>query len=419
MEDILIKKFFEKERWKKAIDVGIDKDINKTLLRELCSPDTRLDIYYKIKNREYRIAPPHEAAIPKDDGTMRIVYVNEDIDRILLSIFNDMIFELCPEMVHPSCMSYQHGIGCGKIVQQVSKTIRHMNSDVIGKKIDLSKYFDSVPLPYIDGVFEAIQTKFGKSALLDTVWDYYHDTTVIDLEKNTISKYSSLKQGCAFAAFLADAVLYEIDKEMSDMNVMYVRYSDDILLVGQDWQCAFNVLASRLNDMALTLNPKKIETLYKHKWFNFLGFAIKDDQISLSKNRIKSFQKEIERRTLYKPSKNIKQTLDNVYQYLYKGDGNFSWATSVLPIVTVDEDINTLNTFVMDAIRASYTGKTKIGGLGSVKNVSNRTIVRGKGKNVKMNRTKVEFIPDYMTIKCMRNALMTSKEAFATLVATL
>lgn len=417
--DILLKTFFEKHRWEKAIDIGVDKDIDKTLLRELCSPDVRLNIYNQIKNREYHIAPPHEAAIPKDDGTMRIVYVNEGIDRILLSIFNDMIFELCHEMVHPNCVSYQHGIGCGKIVQRASKIICQTKTHQIGKKIDLSKYFDSVPLCYIDAVFEAIQNKFGKSTILDTVWEYYHSTEVIDLEKNTINKYSSLRQGCAFAAFLADAVLYDIDAEISSMDVMYVRYSDDILIIGNEWQKAFDVLAKRLDAMQLTLNPKKVETLYCDKWFKFLGFTIKGDQISLSKSRVKSFQKEIEDRTTKHPSDNMAQTISRVYQYLYKGDGRFSWATSVLPIITVDTDVNTLNTFVMDAIRASCTGKTKIGGLGVVTDRPDRTIIRGKGKNVRANREKIQSIPDYMTIKCMKNALMTAKEAYLTLVSAM
>ena len=55
-----------------------------------------------------------------------------------------------------------------------------------------------------------------------------------------------------------------------------------------------------VNDMNLiihkygvTLNPKKVEIIYKDRWVKFLGFNIKGDQITLSKSRVKSFQKEI------------------------------------------------------------------------------------------------------------------------------
>ena len=43
-------------------------------------------------------------------------------------------------------------------------------------------------------------------------------------------QYQSLKQGCAVASWLADVLLYDLDRELSQMNGYYVRYSDDMLL---------------------------------------------------------------------------------------------------------------------------------------------------------------------------------------------
>lgn len=417
--DFLLKKFFEKERWETAIQVGVDKDIDKTVLRQLSTPDSRLELYRAIRDGNYTIAPPHEAQIPKDDGTFRIVYVNEGVDRVLLSIINDMFFELCPELIHPCCTSYQKGIGCGKIVQKTSNTIQHMVGPVIGVKVDLSKYFDSVPIRYIDKVFDYIEDKFGKSKLMDVVRTYYHTNTIIDINKEIIEKYSSLRQGCAVAAFLADAVLYDIDDAISKLDVYYVRYSDDILILGNDWKKGYELLQTLLAQKELILNPKKVEILHKDKWFKFLGFTIKDNQISLSKSRIKSFQKEIENRTIHNKSDNIVQITNAVNDYLYKGYDGYSWATSVLPIINVKKDINTLNAFVMDAIRASVTNKTKIGGLGFAINNPDYTIMRGTGRNVKSNREKIPTITNYMTMTCMQNAILTSKEAFNTLVMSM
>lgn len=419
MSDYLLQKFFEKERWSTAIETGLQKDIDKSLLKNMSTPEFRLQLYHQIKNNNYSIAPPHEAQIPKDDGTFRTVYVNEGIDRILLSIFNDMIFELCHEMIHPKCMSYQKGIGCGKIVKEISTIIPTINQPIIGIKADLSKYFDSVPIKYIDDVFDYIENKFGKSAITDIVREYYHMDMVLDLNKQPIEKYSSLRQGCAFAAFLADAVLFDIDDKISKLDVYYVRYSDDILIIGNDWKIGYETLRDSLSEKSLILNPKKIETLYADKWFKFLGFTLRGSKISLSKSRIKSFQNEIEKRTIQSKEKNIKNIINNVHTYLYKGDGEYSWATSVLPIINIDKDINTLNSFVMDAIRAAYTNKHKIGGLGCNINGLDYTICRGKGNNVKSNKHKIPFIDNYTPISCMKNAMMTSKNAYLTLLLTM
>lgn len=81
MSDMLLQKFFEIKRWESALEVGVGKHIDKGELRKLTSPEVRLALYNAIINDQYEIAPPHEVQIPKDNGDMRIVFVNENIDR--------------------------------------------------------------------------------------------------------------------------------------------------------------------------------------------------------------------------------------------------------------------------------------------------------------------------------------------------
>ena len=417
MNDILLQKFFEIDRWEKAIETGVDKHINKGELLKLTSPQFRALMCERIINDNYEIAPPHQAAIPKDNGDMRIVYVNENVDRIFLSIANDLFFEMFPEFIHPSCKSYISGIGCGKVVQQVSREMSKIDRNEVGFKADLSKYFDSVPLKYIDEIFDRMEQKVGKSKIIDVVRKYYHADWCFDVEGNLIEHYQSLKQGCAVASFLADAVLYDIDKTMNMFDIYYVRYSDDILAIGNDWLAAYGMLKTMLNDMQMKLNPKKVEFVFKDKWVKFLGFNIKGSQITLSKSRVKIFQKEIEARTIKQRNITPKRALNQVNAYLYKGNGMYSWATSVLPIINVQKDIDELNEFVMDALRAVQTGKRKIGGLGSVNDKDDYTILRGTGKNVTANRNKTgKEIENYLSIRCMQNALLSRRAVYETLV---
>ena len=415
--DILLQKFFEKERWESAIEVGVGKGIDKGELKKLTSPQVRVAMYNCIVSDNYEIAPPHQAQIPKDNGEMRIVYVNENVDRIFLSIANNLFFELFPEFVHKSCKSYQSGIGCGKIVQEVSRQVVNTTSNVVGFKADLTKYFDTVPLKYIDEIFDKMEMKVGKSKIIDIVRKYYHTDLCFDINGNLIEHYQSLKQGCAVASFLADAVLYHIDEVVSMLPGYYVRYSDDLMYIGNEYGTAFQLVKTMLENMEMTLNPKKVEQIYKDKWVKFLGFNIKGNQITLSKSRVKTFQKEIEQRTIKQREISMRRAINQVNNYLYKGDGRYSWATLVLPVVNVDKDIETLNAFVMDAIRSCATNKKKIGGLGSVTDKADYTILRGVGKNVSANRYKTEKeIDGFFTLGCMQNALQTSRSVYETLV---
>lgn len=418
MKDYLLEEFFKTERWEAAIETGLVKGINKSELRKLCSPEYRLALLNAIITDNYEIAPPHQALIPKGNGEFRTVYVNEGMDRIFLSIVNDMLFEIDKDSIHPACKSYQKGIGCGKVVQEVVKCIKDIDRQDIGFKADLSKYFDSVPIEFIDKEFDRLEVRFGKSKIINVLRKYYHSDLCFDPDGNLIEHYQSLKQGCAVASFLSDCVLFHIDRRLSIMcNGIYVRYSDDILFIGINYTDGMNVLREELEKMQMKLNPKKVEILDKDRWFKFLGFMIKGDQITLSKSRVKDFQKKIEFWTIKKKNTTKTKAINSVNRYLYKGDGKYSWATSVLPIINVQKDIDTLNEFVMDCIRAAETGKKKIGGLGCVIDKEDYTILRGTGKNVAANKAKTEKdIQGYKSIRCMQNALNYSRSLYETLV---
>lgn len=420
-EDKILQMFFEKERWTYAINKGVDKDINKGQLYQLTKPRVRASMYQAIVSGNYVIAPPHTAKIPKDTpGEFRTVYINEPIDRVFLSIANDLLFDLTPEMIHPSCKSYQRGIGCGKIVQEVSHRICDIKSDVVGWKSDLSKYFDSALIDYIDGAFDKVEAVHGHSAVIDVLRKYYHSDFYFDEHNNLLNCYQSLKQGCSVASWLADVLLFHIDEKLSQLDGFYIRYSDDMLFIGPDYERAMQILCEELEKMQMKLNPKKVEYLTHTAWFKFLGFSIKGADISLSKNRIKTFQKEIEKRTIKRRDISLKQAVNDVNTYLYKGNGEYSWATQILPVCNVRKDIDTLNLFVMDALRAVQTKRGKLGGLGYIKDQSNGCITRGIGKNVKANRNKTDkHIEGYLTLGCMQNAIRTRRAVYNTLVASL
>lgn len=422
MNDIILQKFFELDRWTYAIEKGVGKHIAKSDLYQLTKPETRMAMCEAIRDGRYEIAPPHTAKIPKDNGEFRTVYINEPVDRILLSIANDLLFELMPEMIHPRCQSYQKGIGCGKIVKSISKEICNTEGvqGVVGWKADLSKYFDSVPIKFIDEAFDKVEAKLGHSALIDVLRKYYHCDWYFDTEGNLTETYQSLKQGYSVASWLANVLLYHIDEQLDGLQGEYIRYSDDMLFVGEDYDLAMMTLSDELTKMSMKLNPKKVEFLTHTKWFKFLGYSIKGEMISLSSTRIKKFQKEIERRTIKAKGITLKKAVNSVNRFLYKGNGEFSWATQILPVCNVKKDIHELNKFVMDCLRAVKTGKKKVGGLGYIVDKPDGCVSRGIGRNVKANREKTgENIDGFLTLGCMQNALITSRDAYRTLVATL
>ena len=425
MQNKLLEKMFELSRWEALIEKADLKGIDKSELRQMCKPEIRASIYMQIVNETAEFCIPHMAQIPKDTpGEYRTVFVGENVDRCIQSLINDCLFELFPEMVHPSCKSYQKGLGTGKTVKELSTILANTKAQIVGVKSDFHHYFDVVNIDAIMEVFDVIESKLGFAKGTEPVMNLLRKTwrnnLVFDLDGNLIEQYCGIRQGNAIGSFLADVILYELDDFMSKKYKFYCRYSDDCVTIHNNPNEIIRDMNNIITKYGVSLNPKKVEVLSRDKWFKFLGFNVKGDMITLSKSRLKSFQKEIESRTIKQRNISLAHALNQVNNYLYRGDGTYSWATSVLPIINVEKDIETLNKYVMDSLRACATGKKKIGGLGIINDKADYTILRGVGKNVRANREKTpKEIDGYLSIACMRNALITNRAVYDTLVRSM
>lgn len=443
----LLEMVFEPSRWERAIDKAELKDINPTILRGLCDPKVRLKLYVMIINGIYEVSVFHISEIPKDDGTMREVRVGEPEDRVFLSIVNECLMELFREcLISKHCRSYLSGVSCQQTVTKTSNEIVKLNKNIpdgyVLLKADLKKYFDTVIIEVIDAIFDMIEQmldcEHGTEPIINVLRKLYHRNLVFNKDGELVELYGSLMQGCAISGFLADVVLYDVDEMMAEECKYYVRYSDDMMIVHDDLEKAKVILERELTKYGVALHPKKCEKHTINDWVTFLGFLIKGDQITWSKNRIKNVTKEIFKATLAKPNIHPNQAKKAIKRILY-GDGDgYSWATSCFGAMrNNEEDVKIFNNWVMDAIRLceiryNYNEERKrkglkprkikysmkdIGGLGVVTNLKDRTLVRGTGTRVgtALEITQKE-IDHYKSVGCLLNAYKINRNVYESVV---
>ena len=424
MQSKLVRMLFtEPERWENLINRADMKGINKAELRQFSKPETRVALYRSLVENRLMFPPEHEAQIPKDTpGEFRTVYVGETTERILCPLINDCLFKLLPHMVSSSVKSYQKGLSCGKTVKGLSHELMKVNQNVVGIKTDYHHFFDDISREAVFHLFDKIERELGfepgTEPVVNLMRRTWSDDLVFDIDGNLVEKWRGIRQGNAIAAFLADAIVNELDTYMVQKYPYYVRYSDDIVCITDKPDEAIADINRISSQYGVVLNPKKTELLTKDKWFKFLGFSIKGSEISLSCGRLKKFQKEIEKRTIKSRGISPEKAVNKVNQYLYKGDKDgHSWASQVLSTVNNIHDLNLMNEFVMDCLRAVQTRKTKLGGLGYVPTNKEGVVVRGIGKNVAANRAKTaKEIDGYYSLNDMRNVLLTRKGVYDTIV---
>lgn len=446
----LLEMVFEHDRWEKAIHKANLKDINQTTLKQLCRPDVRLDLYNRIINGVYEVMVFHIAEIPKPEGGVREVWIAEDEDRVFLSIVNDCLMELFRDiLISEHCKSYLSGIGTQEIVTKTSNEIIRLNknnpNEEVLLKLDLKKYFDTVIIEVIDAIFDMIEMmlgcEYGTEPIINVLRKLYHRNLVFDKNGNLIELYGSLMQGCAISGFLADVVLYDVDEMLADECKYYVRYSDDMMICHDDIDKAKAILERELPKYGVALHPKKCERHTVNDWVKFLGFLIKGDRITWSKNRVKKLTKAIYKCTLAKPFITPEQAKANIKRVLYGNGDGYSWATSCFSALRNNKkDVTTLNNWIMDVIRLceiryEYNRKRKanglkprkikygwddIGGIGVVLDKDDYTLDRGTGHKVKtgLERTEKE-IEHYLSIGCLLKAYKTTKPLYEACVRSI
>lgn len=352
----LLEALFEPDIWESVIDKGADKTIPLAVLRKWCHVDKRLELLNKIIAGEYHIKPPTIARIPKDNGKFREIYVNTADDRVVLAAINQALYRLFDYKLSPACKAYREGHSCAKTVREA---IQHT---MFGYKLDLSKYFDSVPHEVINKALAELNTD---SPVEQVLYEYYNDDTVYE-NHQLIPRFKSLSQGCAVASFLANYILIDVDNRMTQECLYYCRYSDDMLLLCKDKQSADRALAV-LNDMlgalGLSLNPDKIEAISPLTEFKFLGFGILGSTVTISqkdfklkKAEVKHVCRLIETNKKIPKDKKLRAAVKAVQKVFFSAtDPSFGWLHSKAMGINNFQRLSELDAYCKDCIRATVT----------------------------------------------------------------
>lgn len=378
MEDIKMDMLCDKNLWADVIERKVNKKKNKTLLSYLCNPVGRASLIQAIADNRYEIQPPRTSYIDKNtlqyityeqslvtEKVRELFACSNDLDNIVLTLINEIYMKLYKDMIHPACLSYQKGIGVKKIIYE--NVLPRLQKGQTGYKVDISKYFDNVNIETIEELLNSVNTN---SPLDKILWDMYHDNRVyIYKDKETTERYMSLRQGCPVATFLADICLNDIDTMASSYDVLYVRYSDDLLIIGDKADEILDNIKLMLLPKGLELNPKKVEKISSDKPFTFLGMEINGNEVDMSKESLDRIKREIrhivnplrrmkgkgeERRKLQeKAIKKINWKLREAY---LQNNSNWGWEAYFFSSINVNKRIQILDFFIKDHIKAIYSG---------------------------------------------------------------
>ena len=250
---------------------------------------------YKLWNRlssgSYFPPPVRAVAIPKRDGSSRILGVPTVADRIAQTVVRSYLEPSVEPVFHQDSYGYRPGRSAHDALGACRK--RCWRNDWV-LDMDIRKFFDTVPW---DLVLNAVAHHTDQRWILLYVQRWLkaplqrEDGTLIERDRGT-------PQGSAISPLLANMFMhYAFDTWMTREfpDVPFERYCDDIIVHARSERQALQLramIASRLAECGLELNEHKTRIVYcqdddrrgshEHTSFDYLGYTFRP---RLSRNR--------------------------------------------------------------------------------------------------------------------------------------
>ena len=178
--------------------------------------------------------------------------------------------------------------------------------------------------------------------------------------------------GIPVSSFFANIYLSDTDWEVERQQVLYFRYSDDILLFADSKEELADLqrqLCQALDEHKLALNPQKLHVSVPGEAFEFLGFSYQDGRIDLSENTIRKMKAKIRRKAHAlrrwqlakglsgdKAAKGLIHAM-NCKFYGVHDEEEFSWSRWFFPNLTTTKGLEEIDAYMQQYIRYAATGR--------------------------------------------------------------
>ncbi len=226
-------------------------------------------IRQSILERSYKPAPVRRVEIPKPSGGVRKLGIPTVVDRTLQQSIVQILTPVFEAEFQENSYGFRPGRSCEQAVLKLMEYLNEGYEWIVD--IDLEKFFDNVPqdklMSYVGRVIhdpdtESLIRKYLKSGVME----------------NGMQEATELgtPQGGNLSPLLSNVMLNELDKELVNRGLRYVRYADDCVIAVGSSASANRVMHTITkwieHKLGLKVNATKTHVCRPSK-LKYLGFG--------------------------------------------------------------------------------------------------------------------------------------------------
>ena len=298
-------------------------------------------------------------------GKKRVVYSFAPNEMLMLKLMAFLLYKY-DDRFAPNCYAFRRGKKAHDAIVSINKAIQGQR--MWAYKLDIHDYFNSISIPILLPLLEEMLSddpqlfRFFENML----------TNPKVLNKVVVEEQHGVMAGTPTSPFLADVYLNEVDHYFCQHNIVYARYSDDIILFAPDFETLQQYKATLMDFLAkyqLEVNPEKERIYSPNEPFDFLGFKCHGRNIDISeatrqkmKGKIRRTTKALLRwknRNHMEAEKAMKALISQFNRKFFESDDpeTLTWSRWFFPLINRTDGLKEIDHYLQQSIRFLGTGK--------------------------------------------------------------
>lgn len=293
-------------------------------------PHFRAELVSSLSVGRYRPGLIRRVHIPKAGGGTRGLGIPNVIDRIVQEAVRLVLQPQYEPSFHKSSHGFRPQRSIHTAIQEGIEHLQEGNEWVVD--LDLDSFFDRVNHQRL---MARLQQRINDRDLLQLIERMLVAQTVLP-SGVIVNNEQGIPQGGPLSPLLSNVVLHELDCELEQRKLRFVRYADDVRIFVRSERAGHRVKASITRflegRMRLRVNANK-SVVSRPDTQHFLGFRLRRDptegavQVLLSSRTIQRQKERIRELTPRSYGGSLTSCIKQVNEYLRGWIGVFGWCT--------------------------------------------------------------------------------------------
>ncbi|WP_456274003.1 group II intron reverse transcriptase/maturase [Bacillus sp. AK031] len=273
---------------------GVTVDELKQYLKE-----NKDELRKRIRTRKYHPQAALRVEIPKENGKMRKLGIPTVVDRVVQQAIHQVLSPIFEEQFSEFSYGFRPKRSCEMAIIKSLEFLNEGHDWVID--IDLERFFDTV---HHDKLMRIISQTVDDGDVISLIRKYLVSGVIVN------GKYEDTPvgtpQGGNLSPLLSNIMLNELDTELENRGLRFVRYAEDSLIFVKSEKAADRVMKSIVKfiekKLGLIVNAEK-SRIARPKELKFLGYGYYYDyknkkyQVKPHLSSIRKFQRKLRQLT--------------------------------------------------------------------------------------------------------------------------